>query len=357
MKKLLLTSLLFISLNQLCNAGLVDAEVVFKTKYQAHTGGKALTTTIAGPQTIVEPGVEFPSDTSIAAIAAGKRGDSITYQHNHETYYSVVDVDMYPMIIVGVNIGNDFIEFDYTDSGKFSRVFQNTYIFEFNNDSLPVDITSATIDRSVTTFPLTDDDVQFVGNQLSINVQGLPFNSDSFIRINVGAGDPGYAVGDTGPAGGWVFYVTDGGAHGLEAAPRNLQKYTWGCSDTNTGANGVDVNTGKQNTRAIIHTKCKHPGQVNDRVAAKLVSSYEHNGHNDWFLPSKDELNLIYSNLYLHDLGYFPRQTESYWSSTEVDATSAYVTHFTYTSDKEYGATNGIVFKDIALSIRPIRSF
>ncbi|GFO73428.1 hypothetical protein BJAS_P4229 [Bathymodiolus japonicus methanotrophic gill symbiont] len=357
MKKLLLTSLLFISLNQSCNAGLVGAEVVFKTKYQADTGGQANTTTLGVPRAIVEPGVEFPSDKSLAAIADGKPGDSVSYQHNHENYYSVIDVDMYPMIIVGVNVGNDFIQFDYTDSGKFSHAFQNTYIFEFSNDSLPVDITSATIDRSVTTLPLTDGNVKFVGNQLSINVQGLSFNSGSFIRINVDAGDPGYAIGDTGPAGGWVFYVTDGGAHGLEVAPRNLQKYTWGCSDTKTGANGVEINTGKQNTRAIIHTQCKHPGQVNDRVAAKLVSSYEHNGYNDWFLPSKDELNLIYSNLYLHDLGYFPRQFESYWSSTEWSDTSAYVTHFTYTSDKEYVPHNGVVYKDIALSIRPIRSF
>jgi hypothetical protein len=28
-----------------------------------------------------------------------------------------------------------------------------------------------------------------------------------------------YAIGDTGPAGGIVFYITDGGLHGMEATP------------------------------------------------------------------------------------------------------------------------------------------
>ena len=38
-----------------------------------------------------------------------------------------------------------------------------------------------------------------------------------------------YEIGDTGPAGGIVFYVTDGGLHGLEAAPEDQDRGEWGC--------------------------------------------------------------------------------------------------------------------------------
>ncbi len=344
MKELLLTSLLFIFLNQACHAGLLGSEIVISTKYQAHRGSRVLITRVDASETIVEPGVEFPSD----------------YPSNDD--YGMVDIDTYPMMLVGVNAGNDFIELNYTDSGKFSPAFQNTYLFDFNYDDLPTNIRSVSLDMSVTTLPLKDSDVQFVGNQLSINVEGLSFNSDSFIRINLDVEKPGYAVGNKGPAGGWVFYVTDGGLHGLEAAPMDLhQTATWGCYSTNVGANGVGIHTGKPNTMAIINANCKskNPSHRNNRVAAKLASSYEHGGHNDWFLPSKNELNLIYSNLFLHGLGGFPtpQQPILYWSSTELDTTKAYATHFSHTSNKDQEPRTSRIYKYIDLNVRPIRYF
>ena len=48
-----------------------------------------------------------------------------------------------------------------------------------------------------------------------------------------------YAIGDLGPAGGIVFYVTDGGVHGLEAAPEDQGSGAWGCYGTLTGAAGT----------------------------------------------------------------------------------------------------------------------
>ena len=41
-----------------------------------------------------------------------------------------------------------------------------------------------------------------------------------------------YEIGKTGPAGGIVFYVTDGGLSGLEAAPTDVSTVVWGCSAT-----------------------------------------------------------------------------------------------------------------------------
>ena len=120
-------------------------------------------------------------------------------------------------------------------------------------------------------------------------------------------------VGDTGPGGGIVFYVaptffTQESATGsmcttnckyLEAAPS-----TWsgGSSDpsrhwaTNinsnrttavTGARGTAMGTGYKNSLAIV----AQTGNVAASSAAVAAREYSGGSKNDWFLPSKDELN------------------------------------------------------------------
>jgi hypothetical protein len=95
-----------------------------------------------------------------------------------------------------------------------------------------------------------------------------------------------YAIGDAGPAGGIVFHVTDGGLHGLEAATEDQVKTQWGCWGTPiSGANGTVVGTGEQNTVDII-------AGCDETTAASVASAYGLG----WYLPSKDELNLLYSH-------------------------------------------------------------
>jgi hypothetical protein len=102
-----------------------------------------------------------------------------------------------------------------------------------------------------------------------------------------------YQIGRRGPAGGFVFYVTDGGLHGLEAAPLDQSTsagITWGCYEDNvTVAVGTDIGTGAQNTDAIVSFGCD-----DGSPAALAAAGYEKNGYDDWFLPSKDELNLMW---------------------------------------------------------------
>ena len=131
-----------------------------------------------------------------------------------------------------------------------------------------------------------------------------------------------YKIGDLGPAGGWVFYITEGGRHGLEAAPNDQSAgAVWGCDGTEiTGADGTAVGTGAQNTADIL-AGCADPG-----IAAELADSYRINGFNDWFLPSKDELNLMYTNLHQAGRGGF--KTVSYWSSSENGSNNAWNQHF-----------------------------
>ncbi len=119
-----------------------------------------------------------------------------------------------------------------------------------------------------------------------------------------------YEVGEKGPAGGIVFYVTAGGMHGLEAAPEDQGTAPWGCVDrVLDGADGVAIGTGAQNTAAIL-AGCPYTG-----IAARVVNDYSLNGYSDWFLPSKDELIEMLVNR--ESIGGFA-DFSYYWSSSDA---------------------------------------
>lgn len=121
-----------------------------------------------------------------------------------------------------------------------------------------------------------------------------------------------YKVGDRGPAGGWIFYDKGNDLYGwryLEAAPKDQGRAKWGCYGKSIpGAMGTAIGTGKSNTSGIINN-CGE-----ERIAAKIASAYRGGGKNDWFLPSKEELNLMYKNLFKHGVGDFA--VDYYWSSS-----------------------------------------
>jgi hypothetical protein len=125
-----------------------------------------------------------------------------------------------------------------------------------------------------------------------------------------------YVIGDTGPAGGFVFYISDGGLHGLEAALTDQETGQWGCDGTSiSGADGTAVGTGEQNTMDII-------AGCNETSAASAASDYE--PEPGWYLPSKDELNLLYSQKDV--VGGFP--SNNYWSSSQYNSGNAWLQNF-----------------------------
>jgi hypothetical protein len=168
-----------------------------------------------------------------------------------------------------------------------------------------------------------------------------------------------YQIGDRGPAGGFVFYVTDGGLHGLEAAPVDQSTGTWGCDgDDVSGAVDTDIGTGAQNTDAIVSSECN--GGSPD--AALAATGYELNGYSDWFLPSKDELNLMWTNLADSDgdssnpgpadpnnVGGFA--INYYWSSSQSSDGLAWYQYF------DDGIQVGSAIKDNTLRVRAVRAF
>src|SRR6185312_9696002 len=111
--------------------------------------------------------------------------------------------------------------------------------------------------------------------------------------------------GDIGPANGFIFYVnpnyaTDGWRY-LEAAPFDQSAGAkWGCfRRAIEGARGTAVGTGMQNTRDML-AACTERGGAADLCATLTV-----NGVGGWFLPSRDELALMYRHLKASAIGEF----------------------------------------------------
>ena len=125
-----------------------------------------------------------------------------------------------------------------------------------------------------------------------------------------------YKVGDKGPAGGIVFYLTDAsGEHGMEMAPTpqtKLQQWCKTAAYLGCGGTGEAIGTGLANTAAII-AAC--PGTN----AASVAAGFTLNGYDDWYLPSELELATMQNN----NKTYY---TDTMWSSTEVpgDSSRAY---------------------------------
>ena len=107
-------------------------------------------------------------------------------------------------------------------------------------------------------------------------------------------GDPGYIAGQV---------------HGLIAAPSDQSTGIQWFSGTTVIANkaSVTLGTGKENTKTIVSL------QGSGGYAAKLCTDLKLNGYDDWYLPSKEELNKLYINKNL--IGGFGEVT--YWSSSE----------------------------------------
>jgi TolB-like protein len=146
---------------------------------------------------------------------------------------------------------------------------------------------------------------------------------------------PTYRIGDTGPAGGLVFYdkgSNTGGWRYLEASPADLGTTAiWMPSADmfrdahRSGAIPYDLNStalranqnfkagsGLTNTQDLMAFANANGGGFG--WAVQLCDELSINGFDDWFLPSYEELNFMYGNLHRRGLGNF--RGDRYWSST-----------------------------------------
>ena len=190
------------------------------------------------------------------------------------------------------------------------------------------------------------------------------------------------AVGDTGPGGGVVFYVsatnfTSTGSDCnttckyLEAAPTTGTNAwtdagrTWATNISSnqstlvSGADGTAIGTGYQNSLDIV----AQTGNVAATSAAVEASAYRGpNSKTDWYLPSKNELNELCKYARTQTTGNTSTtcsssgtlrvgfSTDAYWSSSEDDGNFAWLQSFGYGDQNDSG-------KSRTYSVRPVRAF
>jgi len=119
--------------------------------------------------------------------------------------------------------------------------------------------------------------------------------------------------------GGTIFYLTDNGQHGLIADSGDIQTSNdtvlWARVDTTlinaglSGAGGGFINT----ERIVVN-------QGAGNYAANLCANDTTGGYGDWFLPSANELILLYQQQQV--IGNL-NSSAAYWSSTESANTTA----------------------------------
>ena len=191
-------------------------------------------------------------------------------------------------------------------------------------------------------------------------------------------------IGMTGPGGGLIFFVDYNdqyaGFNYLEAAPTDgvfaasAATGVWATTIAACGAssnadcqtNSIYTQTGtalatikglhrglfggQAATNAII---AKHSGVDLDRYAAGVADSYTAPSFNgvtksDYYLPSKDEGELMHKNLNNVGVGGF--MDGEYWSSSESDAPSAWRQSFV-------SGRQGNASKNNTSYVRPVRRF
>jgi hypothetical protein len=171
------------------------------------------------------------------------------------------------------------------------------------------------------------------------------------------AADTVYKIGDTGPAGGIVFYdkgsFSDGWRY-LEAASRDAGTAKWSKGESPLSRTSTEVGAGKANT-VLIERYLRENGE--SECAAQLCRSYSQGEYSDWFLPSKDELNLMYKNLELKGLGEF--SVGWYWSSSQSNSDGAWCQRFSDGNQQSEASRYGNYFanKWLSYSVRAIRQF
>lgn len=136
-------------------------------------------------------------------------------------------------------------------------------------------------------------------------------------------------IGDSVPdLGGIVFYILQEGdlgydpdvLHGLVVTTETSAYTNWDNGEEIFVPTSQAVGTGQANTIAIKEA------QGEGEYAAKVCNDLTNGGFDDWYLPSYDELILIYENLHLNNIGNF---TENIlWSSSNYGTAGAYAWSF-----------------------------
>ncbi len=155
-----------------------------------------------------------------------------------------------------------------------------------------------------------------------------------------------FTMGGPGQAGGIIFYIDEAEEFSwtyLEAAPWDIDSLPWGGYGETVGGTSDELGSGMENTLRLVEAL------PDEHHAARASYDWVFNGYDDWFLPSRHELDVMEKHLHAMGLGSF-RDSSRYWSSSENSATNAW----------RIGFGTGRHFSNFKFSsspVRPVRAF
>lgn len=133
-----------------------------------------------------------------------------------------------------------------------------------------------------------------------------------------------YQVGDFAQ-GGVVFWVDETGQHGLACAIEDQDEgnaTSWDNRQISLKAHGDGIYAGEMNTILIITGQENNYNEFAAGICANLIVTHKNQIYGDWYLPSKEELLIMYEQkLIINQTSVSNEGKEmnslNYWSSTE----------------------------------------
>jgi hypothetical protein len=247
----------------------------------------------------------------------------------------------------------------FSNNTNFSNItYTNTIIYNFTGNGLSVGTTPDTIKLLVwstdTALGLSAYSIEINNGYLTKNITRTHVFSNSKYYKLPAISIPQPQTGDV-YQGGIVCstYVENGVTHGYVAALNDLGTYPW---SPRNKKNEIDISTstsigsGETNTDSIVFRY----GYNGINYAAYVCNNLSLNGFNDWFLPSQEELIMLYDSLKAKGYGFVDKG--NYWSSTQsqypYDLGSA-----VYVTFSKNGGTANTSQKSKSYYVRPIRRF
>ena len=257
-----------------------------------------------------------------ASVASGITGADTTYWNNKLDSYTETDP------IFGASVASGITGADTTNwNNKLDSYTETDPIF---GASVASGITGAD-----TTNWNNKQDQLVAGTNITI--------VGNTISATGGSSNDFYLGQDT--LGGIVFYIyigSDGNQHGL-IVNKNESTAQWQSSGTTTNAT--------RSWDGVYNT-----GLMTSSPAANYVNGLTDGGFTDWYLPSIDELSILWHNRFhvnnaLNAGGFtLLSNTATYWSSTETNAPNAFLFSFLSGFATNYGKAN-------TYSVRAVRAF
>jgi hypothetical protein len=300
------------------------------------------------------------SGSTVTIVARGSATITATFTPDNSTTYSsstttaILTIKQTPTFSAWANVSKYVTDSDFTISsptanggvtGTYSYFSATTGVISLTGTSANAHVVAE--GTSVITATFTPTDTSFY------NV------ATTTMTITV------FRIGSIGPGGGKIFYYsvdgfncgsgftstgspTGGMCHYLEVAISATSPawtdatYAWsGNINTSIGTTSTAIGSGYKNTLAMT-------SQNNtSNKAGTIIRVYEGGGLTDWYLPSKDELNQLYSaRTQIGGLGGL-----YYWSSSEYNNGNSWLQDFSNSFNQSASSKNG------GNTVRPVRAF